>query len=80
MLLRLFLFMASVAPYVFADVEFTSPAAGTTLKGGSTIQVAWKDSGSNPPISDLQGYQLFICAGGNDDASSVCIPRGLPVS
>ena len=72
MLIRLFLLLAAVAPYALADVEFTSPSAGATLQGGSTIKVEWKDSGSQPPISDLQSYQLFLCAGGNDDQSFVC--------
>lgn len=71
MLIRLYLLLAAIAPYALADVEFTSPAAGATLQGGSTIKVAWKDSGSKPPITDLQGYQLFLCAGGNDDKSFV---------
>ena len=69
---RLLLLLAAVAPYALADVEFTSPSAGATLQGGSTIKVAWKDSGTKPAISDLQGYQLFLCAGGNDANSFVC--------
>ena len=80
MLIRLFLLLAAVAPYALADVEFTSPAAGATLTGGSTIKVAWKDSGSDPPLSDLQGYSLFLCAGGNDASGanafvSACLQR-----
>ncbi|KAL6717031.1 Cell wall synthesis protein kre9 precursor [Lecanora helva] len=71
MLFRLFLLLAGVAPYALADVEFTSPSAGQTLTGGSTIKVAWKDSGDKPAISDLQGYQLFLCAGGNDEKSFI---------
>lgn len=72
MLIRLFLLLAAVAPYAFADVEFTSPSAAATLQGGSTVKVAWKDSGTKPALSDLQGYQLFLCAGGNDGQSFVC--------
>ena len=71
MLLQLLTLLAVVAPYAIADVEFTSPSAGQTLQGGSTIKVAWKDSGTAPPISDLQSYQLFLCAGGNDANSIV---------
>lgn len=71
MLIRLFVLLAAVAPYAFADVEFTSPSAGATLQGGSVIKVAWKDSGTSPPISSLQSYQLFLCAGGNDATSFV---------
>lgn len=71
MLIRLFLLLASVAPYALADIKFTSPDAGGIVAGGSTLSVQWKDSGSAPPISDLQTYQLFLCAGGNDANSFV---------
>ena len=71
MLIRLLTLLASVAPWALADVEFTSPAAGASVKGGSTISVQWKDSGSQPPLSDLKSYTLFLCAGGNDAASFV---------
>ncbi len=71
MLIRLLTLLAAVAPYALADIEFTSPSAGATLQGGSVIKVQWKDSGTSPPISDLQGYQLFLCAGGNEDTSFV---------
>ena len=65
------LVLAAAAPFVSADVEFTSPAAGATVSGGSTINVQWKDSGTGPAVSSLQTYQLFLCAGGNDEASFV---------
>ncbi len=74
MLVRLLTLFASFAPLALADVEFTSPAAGASVKGGSTISVEWKDSGSQPPLSDLQSYTLFLCAGGNDAPSFVCTP------
>lgn len=71
MLIRLFTLLAAVAPYAFADIEFTSPSAGATVSGGSTIKVQWKDSGISPALKDLQSYQLFLCAGGNDEKSFV---------
>ena len=65
MILRLsWLLATTIIPYAFADVEFTSPAAGVTVSG-PTISIQWQDSGSSPPISDLVSYQLFLCAGGN---------------
>lgn len=72
MLIRLFTLLAAVAPYAFADVEFTSPSAGGTEKGGQILKIAWKESGDSPPISDLQNYQLFLCAGGNEASEYVC--------
>ena len=72
MLIRLLLLLGVLAPYAAADVEFTTPSAGGTVAGGSTLKVAWKDSGTSPPISSLQTYQLFLCAGGNDESSFVC--------
>lgn len=75
MLFRLLALLAAVAPYAFADVEFTSPSAGAASVGGQLLQIAWKDSGTSPPISDLQSYQLFLCAGGNDAGSFVRVGR-----
>ena len=71
MLIRLLSFLGAVAPYALADVQFTSPAAGATVPGGSTLKVEWKDSGIGPAISSLQTYTLFLCAGGNDPSSFV---------
>ena len=49
-----------------ADVKFTSPSGGSSVTGGQPLKVQWKDSGDDPPLKDLQTYQLFLCAGGND--------------
>ena len=46
MLIRLLVLLAAVAPYTFADVQFTSPSAGAQEAGGSTLKVAWKESGT----------------------------------
>jgi hypothetical protein len=56
---------------VHADVEFITPKPGATLKGGGAIEIEWKDSGEAPSVSDLQTYELFLCAGGNDAASMI---------
>ncbi|KAF2763134.1 hypothetical protein EJ05DRAFT_472066 [Pseudovirgaria hyperparasitica] len=58
-----------LAPFVTADVEFTKPAAGATINGGGAIEVAWKDSGSSPSLSDLTGYVIELCAGSNQEFS-----------
>jgi hypothetical protein len=52
---------------VLADVRFTKPAAGASIAGGTVLQVEWEDSGDAPSISDLTTYQLFLCAGGNEN-------------
>jgi hypothetical protein len=64
MILRCLTLLAALVPYVFADVEFTTPAAGATIAGNS-ISIAWKESGVSPPITELASYQIFLCAGGN---------------
>jgi hypothetical protein len=56
---------------VFADVQFTTPAPGDVVTGGGALVVKWTESGASPSISDLSTYQLFLCAGGNDDADSI---------
>jgi len=66
---RLLALLVALAPFALADVQFTSPKGGATLPGGGSITVEWKESGEAPSISDLKSYQLFLCAGGNDDAT-----------
>lgn len=61
------LLLLAISPFTIADVEFTSPAAGASVPGGTVITVQWKDSGDAPSISDLKSYQLFLCAGGNEN-------------
>jgi hypothetical protein len=63
--------LLAVSSIVLADVKFTSPAPGDVVQGGGALTVKWTESGDSPSISDLSTYQLFLCAGGNDDASIV---------
>ena len=70
LLFRLITLLALVAPHVFADVQFTSPDAGATVAGGTTLSIKWKDGGGDPPLSDLTTYSMFLYAGGDDEASS----------
>ena len=71
MLIRLFALLAAAAPFAFADVQITTPAAGAQLTAGSVLSMAWVDSGTAPSISDLSSYQIFLCAGGNDATNFV---------
>lgn len=71
MIIRLFLLAALAATPIVADVKFTSPSGGATVAGGKTLQVQWKDSGDDPPLDDLETYQLFLCAGGNEQDSYI---------
>lgn len=57
--------------FVLADVEFTQPKAGATIDGGSIVTIKWKDSGDKPEIDDLINYEIFLCAGGNEEADYV---------
>ena len=70
MILRLTWLLATLVPYVLADVKFTSPAAGSSISGPS-ISISWEESGTTPKIADLASYQLFLCAGGNDETNFV---------
>ncbi|KAL9101003.1 MAG: hypothetical protein Q9163_003688 [Psora crenata] len=69
-----------MAPFVLADIRFTSPAAGATIAGGRTLTIEWEDSGEDPPLSELTTYELFLCAGGNDPDSfqplAPIVPQG----
>ncbi|KAL8834841.1 MAG: hypothetical protein Q9170_003583 [Blastenia crenularia] len=70
MLLR-FCLLAALTPLAFADIQFTSPAAGGTLPAAKPITAKWKDSGDGTALSDLKTYTLFLCAGGNDADSFI---------
>jgi hypothetical protein len=71
MILRSLLLLAtSLLSFTLADVLVTTPAAGATT-ASLTLTVEWEDSGNAPKISNLASYQLFLCAGGNDEANYV---------
>lgn len=70
MILRRLALLAALLPLTFADVEFTTPNAGQAISG-LTLDVEWKDSGDDPKISELATYQMFLCAGGNDEGDYV---------
>lgn len=72
-LVAFFVLLTTLLPPVHADIKFTSPAGGETFSGGGSIRAAWADSGDAPSISDLTSYQLFLCAGGNDEGTYVCL-------
>jgi hypothetical protein len=63
--------LAALLPVAFAGIEFVSPKAGATLTAGTAIQVEWKESTDGPALADLQTYELFLMAGGNDEGSNV---------
>ncbi|KAF2673132.1 hypothetical protein BT63DRAFT_147000 [Microthyrium microscopicum] len=55
---------------VLADVKFTAPVAGAVIPAGS-LQIKWTESGDLPAITKFISYQLFLCAGGNDDGTII---------
>ena len=61
---------AAMFPLAWADVAFTKPAAGDVITGTSLV-AEWKESNHKPPISTFSSYQLFLCAGGNNDTDFV---------
>jgi hypothetical protein len=58
-------FLLGSVSSVLADVKFTSPAAGTSVPGGTSFSITWTDSGTAPSLSDLTSYQLFLFTGSN---------------
>lgn len=73
MLVRSLTLLAALASSAIADVEFVSPAAGSTVAGAKTLSVTWKESGVKPPITSFTIYTVFLVAGGDDVESQVCI-------
>jgi hypothetical protein len=63
--------VAALTHLVAADIEFVSPKAGAKLTGGQSIVIEWKESGDSPAITDLTTYELWICAGGNEETTIV---------
>ncbi|KUJ19124.1 uncharacterized protein LY89DRAFT_706012 [Mollisia scopiformis] len=59
------LFLVASAPLAIAYPEFTVPAAGASVPGGTAFTVTWKDSGSAPSNADLTTYTLFLFSGSN---------------
>lgn len=73
MLIRSLTLLAALASSAIADVEFVTPAAGSTVAGAKTLSVTWKESGVEPPITSFTTFTLFLVAGGDDVESQVCI-------
>lgn len=73
MLIRSLTLLAALASSAIADVEFVTPAAGSTVAGAKTLSVTWKESGVEPPITSFTTFTLFLVAGGDDVESRVCI-------
>lgn len=59
------LFLVASVPLAFAYPEFTVPAAGASVPGGTAFSVTWKDSGDAPALADLTTYTLFLFSGSN---------------
>ncbi|KAG0647489.1 Cell wall synthesis KRE9 [Hyphodiscus hymeniophilus] len=58
-------FLAAIVPSALAYPEFTIPAPGATVPGGTAFTVTWKDSGDAPALADLSAYQLLLYTGSN---------------
>lgn len=73
MLIRSLTLLAALASSAIADVEFVTPAAGSTVVGAKTLSVTWKESGVKPPITSFTTFTIFLVAGGDEVESQVCI-------
>ncbi|KAK8159853.1 hypothetical protein IWX90DRAFT_312996 [Phyllosticta citrichinensis] len=65
---------ATLVPVALADVKFVSVNEGDVLTvgyGPKPITVEWVESGKSPRISDLETYELDLCAGPNDNFASI---------
>jgi hypothetical protein len=62
--------LATLAATALGDVQFTEPAAGASIVGGSPMTITWTDDGSSPTIDQFKTYTLNIMAGGNTAATS----------
>lgn len=73
MLIRSLILLAVLVTSAIADVEFVTPAAGSTVAAAKTLSVTWKESGVKPPLTSLTTYTMFLVAGGDGAESQACI-------
>lgn len=73
MLIRSLILLAVLVFSAIADVEFVTPAAGSTVAGAKTLSVTWKESGVKPPLTTFTTYTMFLVAGGDEVESQVCM-------
>lgn len=73
MLIRSLILLAVLVTSAIADVEFVTPAAGSTVAGAKTFSVSWKESGVKPLLTSFTTYTIFLVAGGDGVESQVCI-------
>ncbi|KIX92262.1 uncharacterized protein Z520_12008 [Fonsecaea multimorphosa CBS 102226] len=66
----IYLLAVAILPFTCADVQVVAPEAGDSISG-LNLEIQWKDSGNSPPLSQLANYQLFLCAGGNDESDYI---------
>ncbi|KAL2359211.1 hypothetical protein RJZ56_007943 [Blastomyces dermatitidis] len=66
---RILLPLAQLVLSASAAIEFTAPVAGTILKAGDTLNVEWQQVGNSSEIPDAVRFDIFLCAGGNDEDS-----------
>lgn len=58
--------LLSVSPVAWADIEIITPQADAILKGGGPIAVEWEYPGNSSSFSESTQYDVFLCAGGNN--------------
>ncbi|PGH17990.1 hypothetical protein AJ80_04611 [Polytolypa hystricis UAMH7299] len=63
------LLLSLIARFASCAVEFTAPGAGEVLKAGDTITVEWHHVGNSTQVPGDILYDLFLCAGGNEEGS-----------
>ncbi|KAK9377367.1 uncharacterized protein V1513DRAFT_476942 [Lipomyces chichibuensis] len=63
------LFLSTLIPRVFADVEFLTPQAGVSYSATTPLTVTWQDSGAVPTFTDLSTASMKLC--GMSDPSTI---------
>ncbi|OJD26341.1 hypothetical protein ACJ73_02272 [Blastomyces percursus] len=66
---RILLPLAQLVLSASAAIEFTAPVAGAILKAEDTLIAEWQQVGNNSEIPDAVRFDIFLCAGGNDEDS-----------
>lgn len=65
------LFTANLFTSVLAGINIISPEAGARIQAEDVLTVRWTESGTDPSLSDLTSYSIFLCAGSEGEGNHV---------
>lgn len=59
------------AQFTYAVVQFTAPLVGEALKSSTPVFIEWNHVNNQSGLPENTLYDLYLCAGGNEEGSYV---------